>query len=218
MPATITVARRVYVGNLSWRTSWQDLKDHFKVVGNVVHADVMTGNDGRSRGCGVVEFDHCNGAVAAIEQLNDSELDGRPVFVREDREDYELKAAGIVPLYGGGGGGAAAAGGGGARAHHAPRAGGGGAAMHGGSRRVFVSNLAWTTSWQNLKDHFRSAGTVVYADVMMEPSGRSKGFGIVEFETAAEAQLAIETLSESNLDGRPLLCREDERDKEMMGQ
>eukprot|EP00729_Bicosta_minor_P000155 gene155-32869_t len=175
MPATITVARRVYVGNLSWRTSWQDLKDHFKVVGNVVHADVMTGNDGRSRGCGVVEFDHCNGAVAAIEQLNDSELDGRPVFVREDREDYELKAAGIVPLYGGGGGGAAAAGGGGAR-------------------------------------------TVVYADVMMEPSGRSKGFGIVEFETAAEAQLAIETLSESNLDGRPLLCREDERDKEMMGQ
>lgn len=65
--------------------------------------------------------------------------------MREDREDYELKAAGIVPLYGGGGGGAAAAGGGGARAHHAPRAGGGGAAMHGGSRRVFVSNLAWTT-------------------------------------------------------------------------
>ena len=138
--------------------------------------------------------------------MNDTELGGRPIFVREDREDYELKAAGVVPRGGGGGGG------------FRGRAAGGGAAQHGGSRRVFVSNLAWITSWQSLKDHFRAAGTVVYADVMCEPSGRSKGHGIVEFETAAEAQQAIATLSESNLDGRPLLCREDERDKEMMGQ
>lgn len=49
-------------------------------------------------------------------------------------------------------------------------------------------NVNNNRSWQNLKDHFRSAGTVVYADVMMEPSGRSKGFGIVEFETAAEVR------------------------------
>ena len=38
---TIRVAKRVYVGNLSWQTSWQDLKDHFRQCGTVVHADVM---------------------------------------------------------------------------------------------------------------------------------------------------------------------------------
>ena len=33
--------RCVYVGNLSWSVTWQDLKDHFKTIGEVVHADVM---------------------------------------------------------------------------------------------------------------------------------------------------------------------------------
>ena len=48
--------RRIYVGNLSWQTTWQDLKDHFKQAGEVLYADVLTSSDGRSRGCGVVEF------------------------------------------------------------------------------------------------------------------------------------------------------------------
>ena len=37
---TVRVARRVYVGNLSFRTSWQDLKDHFREVGNGAYACV----------------------------------------------------------------------------------------------------------------------------------------------------------------------------------
>jgi RNA recognition motif-containing protein len=47
----ITVARRVYVGNLSYRTSWQDLKDHFGQVGTVRYADVLRegGPSGRSK-------------------------------------------------------------------------------------------------------------------------------------------------------------------------
>lgn len=48
--------RRIYVGNLSWQTTWQELKDHFKQAGEVLYADVLTSGDGRSRGCGVVEF------------------------------------------------------------------------------------------------------------------------------------------------------------------
>ena len=39
-----------------------------------------------------------------------------------------------------------------------------------------VGNLAWGVAWHHLKDHFKAAGEVVHADVMMEPgSGRSKG-------------------------------------------
>jgi hypothetical protein len=55
-----------------------------------------------------------------------------------------------------------------------------------------VSNLSWGVSWQDLKDHFRGAGTVVYADVMKEQGGtRSKGCGIVEYESPSEAGPAV---------------------------
>ena len=80
----IRVARRVYVGNLSYRTSWQDLKDFFGAVGAVRHADVLRepGPDGRSKGCGIVEFETPDDAAAAILELNDAELDGRKIFIR----------------------------------------------------------------------------------------------------------------------------------------
>lgn len=38
-------------------------------------------------------------------------------------------------------------------------------------RRCYVGNLAWRTSWQDLKDHFKPCGTVVYANVMQDGSG-----------------------------------------------
>ena len=79
-------ARRVYVGNLSWDCQWQELKDYMRSVGEVVHAEVMSGADGRSKGCGLVEFKKPAEAQRAIQELNDSELMGRVIFVREDRE------------------------------------------------------------------------------------------------------------------------------------
>eukprot|EP00658_Telonema_sp_P-2_P018385 TRINITY_DN17216_c0_g1_i2.p1 TRINITY_DN17216_c0_g1~~TRINITY_DN17216_c0_g1_i2.p1 ORF type:complete len:140 (+),score=29.48 TRINITY_DN17216_c0_g1_i2:256-675(+) len=80
---------RVYVGNLDWGVSWQDLKDHFRSAGDVVFAEVMTEGGkagGRSKGCGIVEFSSSAEATAAIQQLNDTEIQGRQIFVREDRE------------------------------------------------------------------------------------------------------------------------------------
>jgi len=85
-PNKSAVSNRVYVGNLAWETSWQSLKDHFKQVGDVVYADVFINEEGRSKGCGIVEFENRNIALKAIQQLTDSELDGRYIFVREDRE------------------------------------------------------------------------------------------------------------------------------------
>ncbi len=46
-----TVSTRVYVGNLSYEVAWQDLKDHMRKVGNVVHADVLEDHEGRSKVC-----------------------------------------------------------------------------------------------------------------------------------------------------------------------
>lgn len=64
--------------------SYQDLKDHMRGLGgDVIRADVMTDQGGRSRGCGIVEFATSDQASQAIEQLNNTELKGRMIFVRE---------------------------------------------------------------------------------------------------------------------------------------
>ena len=78
---------KLYVNNLPWTVSWQGLKDHFRCAGNVVRADVFTGADGRSKGCGIVEFSAPEEAAHAIRTLNDTMLNDRKIFVREDRED-----------------------------------------------------------------------------------------------------------------------------------
>ena len=60
------------------------MKDHMRGLGgDVIRADVMTDQGGRSRGCGIVEFANPEQAAQAIEQLNNSELKGRMIFVRE---------------------------------------------------------------------------------------------------------------------------------------
>jgi len=52
----------------------------------VVHADVFTGPGGKSRGCGIVEFATTSEAAAAIRDQNDTMLEGRLTWVREDRD------------------------------------------------------------------------------------------------------------------------------------
>jgi hypothetical protein len=78
---------KLYVNNLPWNVSWQGLKDHFRSAGNVIRADVFTSADGRSKGCGIVEFSAPEEAAHAIRTLNDTMLNDRKIFVREDRED-----------------------------------------------------------------------------------------------------------------------------------
>lgn len=54
--------------------------------------------------------------------------------------------------------------------------------------KVFVSNLAYEVSWQDLKDHMRHAGNVLRADIIVGPDGRSKGLGTVEFSKPYEVR------------------------------
>jgi len=77
---------------MAYSTSWQDLKDHFKQVGKFVYTTVMEEKPGRSKGCGIVQFDCAESAVRAITELNDSMLGGRMLTVREDREDHDVKS------------------------------------------------------------------------------------------------------------------------------
>ncbi|KAI8361812.1 hypothetical protein EDC96DRAFT_512591 [Choanephora cucurbitarum] len=79
---------RVYVSNLAFDVTWHQLKDFMREAGQVVHVDVLKMSNGRSKGCGVVEYRYPEDARRAIHSMNKAEFMGRPVFVREDRE-YE---------------------------------------------------------------------------------------------------------------------------------
>jgi len=207
-------SRRCYVGNLSYRTSWQDLKDHFRTVGNVVYTGVMEDSPGHSKGCGIVEFETPAEAARAISSLHDSELNGRQIFVREDREDKELndsRPQGRAAGAGRGAGGFSSPAVSTTAGHRKTEP-----TQHGSvqSKRCYVGNLSYRTSWQDLKDHFRQAGTVIYSSVMEEPgTGRSKGCGLVEFSTPTEAAKAIEELHDSELKGRLIFVREDREER-----
>lgn len=80
-----TSGRQVFVRNLPWRYTWQDLKDKFKGAGRVVRADIMTETSGRSKGCGTVLFDSPEDAAHAINMFNGALVDGREIDVRMDR-------------------------------------------------------------------------------------------------------------------------------------
>jgi hypothetical protein len=81
--------------------------------------------------------------------------------------------------------------------------------------RVFVQGLAPETSWQSLKDHFRLAGEPVFASVSVDANtGKSKGCGVVQFETTEMAQNAIAMMRNHPLDGATLYVREDVQEKE----
>ena len=74
----------MYVGNLPYDADWRQLKDFMAEGGSVLHADVKTGEDGRSRGFGIVKFASAEDAEYAIENLNGCDLGGREVIVRMD--------------------------------------------------------------------------------------------------------------------------------------
>mmetsp|Transcript_6831 Transcript_6831/g.9265 ORF Transcript_6831/g.9265 Transcript_6831/m.9265 type:complete len:207 (+) Transcript_6831:256-876(+) len=76
---------QVVVLNLPWSVTWQSLKDHFQEIGNVVRADVVFDDNGRSRGFGTISYETPDEVNAAIDRFNNTELEGRTINVRLDR-------------------------------------------------------------------------------------------------------------------------------------
>jgi len=77
------MAKKLYVGNLSWGMTSDTLKSTFSQAGTVVSANVITDKmTGRSRGFGFVEMEDAD-ASAAIDMFNGKEIDGRKLTVNE---------------------------------------------------------------------------------------------------------------------------------------
>lgn len=155
---------------------------------------VLEEANGRSKGCGLVEYGTEDEANCAIATLNNTELEGRLIFVREDREPDGGSISKIAK-----------------RQSPLARGGGDGRQLYVGnvSAGVFLGfvfglktelmlgcvfeilQLPWNTNWQQLKDLFRTVGEVERADIAELPDGRSRGFGIIRFTNPTHAWQAI---------------------------
>ena len=97
------MGKRLYVGNISWNTTEDDLRTAFGAGDrNVTDCHIVTDREtGRSRGFAFVELSSDEEAKAAVEELDGHEVDGREIRVNEARERQERSGGGD----GGGGGG-----------------------------------------------------------------------------------------------------------------
>jgi RNA recognition motif-containing protein len=125
------MAKNIYVGNLTWDATADDLLALFQTYGAVARAQVITDREtGRSRGFGFVEMDNDQEAQTAIDNLNGTPFRGRPLTVNEARPREDRGGGGGGRGYGGGGGrGYGGGGGGGGRGGYG---GGGGHRDRGG--------------------------------------------------------------------------------------
>ena len=130
----------IYVGNLSWNLTEEDLSNLFAPYGEVVSAKIVTDkfNNNRSKGFGFVEMTNDGEAQAAIAALNGSEVDGRNIVVNESQPKPGGSGGGggfKKRSFGGGGGGGSRGGyGGGGGGSRGGYGGGGG---RGGDRGGF---------------------------------------------------------------------------------
>lgn len=98
------MSKKLYVGNLSFQTTSQDLQDFFAQAGTVESASVIQDRDtGQSKGFAFVEMSTDDEAAAAIEQFNGKELDGRMLRVNEARPRESRGGGGGGRGFGGGG-------------------------------------------------------------------------------------------------------------------
>ena len=86
---------------------------------------------------------------------------------------------------------------------------GGGKIRLGLSMKLYIGNLSWGTTTEDLKSHFEQFGAVSDAIVITDrQSGRSRGFGFVTMDDDAEANKALEECNGIELDGRAIKCSE----------
>jgi len=169
----------IYVGNLSWDTDSDTLHDLFKSANlSVTNAEVQYyGNGTRSKGWGLVTFSKSGDVDVAIEKFNESDVDGRKVVVRADRGTT-------------------------VRSNKFDDAKQDDDEGEVSSNRIFVGNLTWDTTSDDLRNAFSKYGAVSDAEVMTRNDGKSRGWGIVQMDNQDEANEAVDSMDGFAMDGR----------------
>lgn len=108
------MGKKLYVGNLSYSTTEDDIRDAFAKIGEVASAKlIIDPTNGRSKGFAFVEMANDDDAQKAISSLNGTDLQGRTINVNEARPPQQRERGGGGGYGGGGGRGGGGRGGGG---------------------------------------------------------------------------------------------------------
>ncbi len=182
-PPAVDDGCKVYIGNLELQTTEETLRSEFSKYGQLV--DITVVNDratGASRGFAFATYSQPSDASNAIEALNGVELDGRELRVNISRP-REMRQRSTS--FGGGGG---------AYRGSAPD-----------NSKLFVGNLGWDTTSEDLLAAFSPYGDVIEAKVISDrETGNSRGFGFVTYSNDESAEDAIQNLDGVELDGREI--------------
>ena len=172
----------VYVKNLAPDVEDEKLNELFKAHGPIKSAIVMKDGEGKSRGFGFVNFEEHEHAAQACEALNNTEVNGKAMFVgraqkkrdreRELRDKFEALKVERANKFTG--------------------------------VNLFVKNLDDNVDDEKLREAFTPFGTISSAKVMSDEKGTSKGFGFVCFDSQEEATKAVSEMNGHILANKPL--------------
>lgn len=176
-------AGRLYVGNLPYSMTSTQLAELFGEAGTVVSVEIVYDRvTDRSRGFAFVTMGSVEDAKEAIKMFDGSQVGGRTVKVNFPE----------VPR-------------GGERLVMGPKVRSNYRGFVDSPHKIYAGNLGWGLTSQGLRDAFAEQPGLLSAKVIYErDSGRSRGFGFVTFETAEDAEAALDTMNGVEVQGRPL--------------
>lgn len=178
--------KELFIKNLNYQSTEDSVREAFSELGNVVNVKLLTDrNTGKPKGIGFVEFEKRSDAKKALEGV---EVDGRQV---QCSWSNEKKEGGNAPARQNNFGG------------NNNFKQGGSSGFSGDAHTIFVGNLGFKTSEQQVKKFFSSVGNVVGVRIATHEDGKRKGFCHVDFDSADACQAAV-GLAGQELDGREL--------------
>jgi len=176
----------LFIKNLGWKSDEQALGNFFGSYGDVQNVKILYDREtGRSKGLAFVGFSARSEAQAALDDAANLTLDGRLLTVSfSDQKPQRDNNQGGNRSFGG---------------NQQPQR-----SNYSGDRHtIFVGNLGFKTSEQNLRKFFADCGNVVDVRIAKNEEGRSKGFCHVDFD-AAESVETAKGKAGQELDGREL--------------
>eukprot|EP01091_Cochliopodium_minus_P012687 TRINITY_DN38_c0_g1_i1.p1 TRINITY_DN38_c0_g1~~TRINITY_DN38_c0_g1_i1.p1 ORF type:complete len:290 (-),score=111.26 TRINITY_DN38_c0_g1_i1:71-940(-) len=252
------VGKRLWVTNLDYKFTWQDLKDHFNTAGvEVAYSNILKDHNDRSTGSGIVEFHNREDALIAYNKLNYSKIRDSKfhIYIREDREDFSVKPKSNFKSRNNNGNynnrnndrnnnsrnnnyndnrsnnrsnsrnnndnynnrnndrnnnnsrynNDNRSNNKNEKNRSRPKSNG---TIN--KKQVFLGNLPYAITWQDLRDIFHEVGEIEKTHVYLNYAGRSRGNGFVLFKEEKDAEAAIEKFNGMNLNDREIIVKLDE--------
>ncbi|KAL2134055.1 hypothetical protein VTI74DRAFT_1111 [Chaetomium olivicolor] len=169
--------RTVFVQQLAARLRTRELKEFFEKVGPVAEAQIVKDRvSNRSKGVGYVEF-KSEESVAAALQLTGQKLLGIPVIVQPTEAEKNRQVRNSESS---------------GHPNSVP--------FH----RLYVGNIHFSITETDLQNVFEPFGELEFVQLQKDDSGRSRGYGFVQFRDASQAREALEKMNGFDLAGRPI--------------